>query len=182
MKLTRTPFDGLVILEPKVLTDHRGHFFESFNKRTYNELGLSVDLVQENQSHSVKNVIRGLHFQKEPHAQTKVVRVLKGRILDVVVDLRRNQPTFKTYFSVELSEENKKCLFVPKGFAHGFSVLSDEADVQYCCDEFYYPDCEAGILYNDPTLSIDWRIAKTDAIISAKDLALPDLKLNAYTF
>lgn len=182
MKITQTPFEGLLILEPKILSDSRGHFFESFNRRTYKELGLQVDFVQENQSRSRKNVVRGLHFQKNPYAQSKLVRVLNGRIMDVVVDLRKEQSTFMKSFSMELSSDNLKRLFVPKGFAHGFSVLTDSADVLYHCDEYYHPEFESGIVFNDPSLGIDWGVDVRDCVLSSKDLALPSSGHGVYTF
>jgi len=182
MKITQTPFEGLLILEPKVLSDSRGHFFESLNRRTYIELGLQVDFVQENQSRSRKNVVRGLHFQKNPYAQSKLISVLSGRIMDVVVDLRKEQSTFMKSFSIELSSDNLKRLFVPKGFAHGFSVLTDSADVLYHCDEYYHPEFESGILFSDPSLGIDWGIDPGEYVLSCKDLALPSVGPDLYTF
>lgn len=182
MKVSTTPFQGLLLVEPKVLTDSRGHFFESFNKKVYQELGLPTTFVQENQSRSRKNVVRGLHFQKEPHAQSKLVRVLSGRIMDVVVDLRRDQATFGKCYSIELSADNLKRLLVPRGFAHGFSVLSEWADVVYHCDEYYHPELESGIIFNDPSLKIDWGIDEGACIVSGKDLALPRMEQGVYTF
>lgn len=181
MKVTKTEFEGLWILEPKVFEDSRGYFFESFNERTFQESGIPFDSVQENQSYSKKNVIRGLHYQKAPGAQTKLIRVLHGIILDVVVDLRKRQPTYGKKYSIELSAQAKKQLLVPKGFAHGFSVLSDFAEVNYLCDAPYDPGLEAGILYSDPALGIDWRTGNS-AIVSSKDLSLPLLSDASFEF
>lgn len=173
MPFTETNIPGLLVFEPKVFEDNRGYFFESFNAMTYNEAGIEVNFVQDNQSWSKYGVIRGLHYQLNPHAQTKLIRVLTGKILDVAVDIRKDSPTFGKSFSVELSKDNKKQLFIPAGFAHGFSVLSDHADVLYKCDSFYNRESEAGILYNDKTLSIDWKIPAGKEIVSEKDLKLP---------
>lgn len=177
MNAIETGFDGLLILEPRVFADERGYFFESYNEAAHTKLGLHYHWVQDNQSSSMYGVIRGLHFQKPPHAQTKLVRVLQGQILDVVVDLRRDQPTYGKYFSVILSEENKKQLMVPKGFAHGFSVLSQAAQVMYKCDGLYNKESEAGIIYNDPALNIDWKLDPSAIIVSDKDKVLPTLAL-----
>ncbi|MFN5423184.1 MAG: dTDP-4-dehydrorhamnose 3,5-epimerase [bacterium] len=175
MKIETTTFEGLLILSPAVFNDSRGFFFESYNSKTFSELGLNHIWVQDNQSHSLHGVIRGLHFQQSPHAQTKLVRVLQGEILDVVVDLRKDQPTYGKSYSIILSSENKLQLLVPKGFAHGFSVLSQTADVLYKCDALYNKASESGILYNDPSLAIDWRIPDNDISVSEKDLILPRL-------
>lgn len=182
MKIIETPFKGLVVVEPKVHPDSRGHFFESYNRKTFKQFDLPTDFVQINQSSSVKNVIRGLHFQKNPHAQSKLVRVLVGTIRDVVVDLRHDQPTFRKAFSIELSMKNQMHLFVPRGFAHGISVLSDVAEVLYHSDEYYHPELEAGILFNDPVLNIDWGVDEALHIVSDKDLTLPRLGPDTYTF
>ena len=173
MLFTKTGFEGLVIFEPRVFGDSRGHFFESYNQKTFEENGINIKFLQDNQSCSAYGVIRGLHFQKSPHAQTKLVRVLTGNILDVVVDLRKNSLTYGKYFSIELSQGNKKQLLVPKGFAHGFSVLSETAEVLYKCDTLYNRESEGGIFYNDPALKIDWQIPAEKAIISEKDQNLP---------
>ncbi len=173
MPFNQTNIPGLLVFEPKVFEDIRGYFFESFNQLTYKEAGIEVNFVQDNQSWSTYGVIRGLHYQLKPHAQTKLIRVLSGRILDVAVDIRRGSPTFGTSFSIELSAENKKQLFIPEGFAHGFSVLSDHAEVLYKCDSFYNNGSEAGILYNDKTVNIDWKIPAGKEIVSEKDLKLP---------
>lgn len=175
MKLVTTPFINLFVLEPKVLVDSRGYFMESYNKRTLLEAGIDVTFIQDNQSSSTRGVLRGLHFQKSPFAQTKLVRVLNGAILDVVVDLRKNEPTYGKHFSVELSYENKKQLFVPKGFAHGFIVLSEQAEVFYKVDEYYDAQSDAGLLFNDPALNIDWKLPLGDFIISEKDTKHPKL-------
>lgn len=173
MPFNQTNIPGLLVFEPKVFEDNRGYFFESFNEQTYKEAGIEIRFVQDNQSWSKHGVIRGLHYQLNPHAQTKLIRVLSGKILDVAVDIRQGSPTFGKSFSVELSAENKMQLFIPDGFAHGFSVLSDHAEVQYKCDAFYNRESEAGILYNDETLDIDWKIPPGKVIVSEKDLRLP---------
>lgn len=173
MKVEYTGFEGLKLITPGVFKDERGLFFESYNKRRFEEADLHFHWLQDNQSFSYKGVIRGLHFQKPPHAQAKLVRVLSGRILDVVVDLRSAEPTFGQHFSVELSAENKLQLLIPRGFAHGFSVLSDTAEVFYKCDGLYHKDSESGIIYNDPVLKIDWQISDEESIVSEKDRILP---------
>jgi dTDP-4-dehydrorhamnose 3,5-epimerase len=176
MKLVSTPLNDLYIIEPKVFEDDRGYFYESYNKSRLHQLGLDATFVQDNQSKSSFGVIRGLHFQREPKAQTKLVRVTEGRILDVAVDCRKGSPTFGKWFGIELSAENKKQLFIPKGFAHGFSVLSQTAVVFYKCDEFYAPEFDGGIIYNDPKLKIDWQIPIESIVISDKDGKLPTFK------
>jgi len=173
MKVETTGFEGLVVLTPAVFADERGYFFESYNRDTQVKLGLDYHWVQDNQSHSKHGVIRGLHFQKAPYAQTKLVRALQGEILDVVVDLRKGQPTYGKTFSIILSAENKKQLLVPKGFAHGFSVLSAEADVMYKCDALYNKQSEAGIIFNDNSLNIDWMLTPEEMIVTEKDFVLP---------
>lgn len=173
MQFETTPFQGLMILTPRVFSDARGYFFESYNLQAMRNAGLLYEWVQDNQSHSSYGVIRGLHFQKAPHAQSKLVRVLQGEILDVVVDLRKDQPTFGQSFSVLLSAENKKQLLIPKGFAHGFSVLSGTADVMYKCDAMYNKESEGGLLFNDPALGIDWQLPADTFNVSEKDLILP---------
>lgn len=170
MPFIETGIPGLVIFEPKVFEDSRGHFFESYNTQTFLQQGINIKFVQDNQSKSSYGVIRGLHFQNPPHAQCKLVRVLVGTILDVAVDIRTGSPTYGKCFSLELSAENKKQLFIPGGFAHGFSVLSETAEVLYKCDNYYNKESEGGILYNDPSLNIDWQIPANKAIISDKDL------------
>lgn len=176
MKVVETAFEGLIILEPEVFIDSRGYFFESFNNRQFSKLGLPLQFVQENQSRSKKNVIRGLHFQKPPMAQSKLVWVAQGTVRDVVVDLRKGQPTYGKWHATELSSENLRRLFVPAGFAHGFSVLSEYADFCYLCDEYYSPHHQAGIHFKDPVLHIDWGINDSDCILSEKDNKLPSLE------
>jgi len=170
MKVTETPIEGLLIVEPGVFKDPRGYFFESYNKKLYEENGITDNFVQDNQSYSTYGVIRGLHYQLKPYAQSKLVRVLQGKIFDVAVDLRKDSPTFGKWFGVELSADNFKQLYIPRGFAHGFSVLSETAVVFYKCDNFYAPDYEAGIIFNDKKLNIDWKIPEGKEIISEKDL------------
>lgn len=177
MKITATTLPGLMILEPKSFTDERGYFFESYNKNLFAAAGLKVDFVQDNQSRSTHGVLRGMHFQRPPYAQCKLVRVLSGTIQDVVVDLRQKEKTFGQSFSIELSGENKKQLLVPKGFAHGFLVLSDWAEVLYKTDEFYHPESEGGINCNDPELNNIWQLAESDRLLSAKDSMLPALSI-----
>jgi dTDP-4-dehydrorhamnose 3,5-epimerase len=176
MPFHKTDFAGLLIFEPVVYKDSRGYFFESYNENIFLQHNIHLRFVQDNQSNSSYGVIRGLHYQVNPKAQTKLVRVLNGSILDVVVDIRKNSPTYAHFFSVELSADNKKQLLIPKGFAHGFSVLSEKAEVLYKCDEFYNKECEAGICYNDPSLNIDWKIPSHQIIVSEKDQQLPLLK------
>ncbi len=182
MKVISTEFKGLFILEPNVLGDSRGYFMESFSRRTLFEAGIDLNFVQDNQSSSKKGVLRGLHFQNAPYAQTKLVRVLSGSILDVVVDLRKEEPTFGKYFPLELSSENKKQLLVPKGFAHGFVVLSEQAEVFYKCDEYYHPQADGGILYSDPALDIDWVLDSKELILSDKDKIHPWLDNAKFNF
>jgi dTDP-4-dehydrorhamnose 3,5-epimerase len=173
MPFTRTDIPGLLVFEPKVFEDNRGYFFEAYNEQTFKEAGVDLKFVQDNQSKSSYGVIRGLHYQLSPYAQTKLIRVLEGIILDVVVDIRKGSPTFGKHFTIELSEENKKQLQVPAGLAHGFSVLSPTATVLYKCDRLYNRESEAGIRFNDPQLAIDWRIPSEKATVSDKDLKLP---------
>ncbi|WP_440953180.1 dTDP-4-dehydrorhamnose 3,5-epimerase [Methanococcoides sp. FTZ1] len=177
MKLIETGISDLFILEPEVFEDDRGYFFESYNKKTIDELtGKEFNFVQDNQSKSSYGVIRGLHYQLAPYSQTKLVRVLHGKVYDVAVDLRKDSPTFGKWFGVELSAENKRQFLIPKGFAHGFSVLSESAVFTYKCDEYYHPELEAGILYNDPSLRIDWKVKDCDIKVSVKDNVLPEMK------
>ncbi len=173
MPFIKTDLPGLVVFEPAVYGDSRGYFFESYNEKVFSEAGIHTRFVQDNQSRSAYGVIRGLHYQLDPHAQTKLVRVLSGSILDVVVDLRKGSPSYGKLLSIELSAENKIQLLIPKGFAHGFSVLSETAEVLYKCDSFYHKESEAGIIYNDPSLDIDWKIPAAEMIISEKDLKNP---------
>jgi dTDP-4-dehydrorhamnose 3,5-epimerase len=174
MQIIETGLPGLLIIKPKIFEDQRGYFFESYNQRAFNEQGLQYNFVQDNESLSMKGIIRGLHYQLAPYAQTKLTRVIYGKIYDVAVDLRENSPTYGKWYGKELSSENKEQLLIPRGFAHGFSVLSDKAIVFYKCDNFYHPDSERGISYKDTTLNIDWQIDPEDAIVSAKDKVLPD--------
>ena len=177
MNIITTPIEGLLIIEPRVFNDDRGYFYESYNKKAFQvATGLDIDFVQDNQARSTINVLRGLHFQNPPHAQTKLIRALQGTIWDVVVDIRRDSKTFGQWFGVELSAENKRQFLIPKGFAHGYSVLSETAEVFYKCDDFYSKEDEGGVLYNDPALNIDWKIDIKDAIVSDKDLKQPLLK------
>jgi dTDP-4-dehydrorhamnose 3,5-epimerase len=182
MKIIETEFKGVFIFEPAVYEDTRGSFMESFNAMTLKNQDILCEFVQDNQSFSKKGVLRGLHFQKKPFDQTKLVRVLSGKILDVIVDLREQESTFKKTFSVELSQSNNKQLFVPKGFAHGFVVLSETANVLYKCDQYYYPKLEGGIHYNDRELKIDWQFDNDRLIVSEKDKALPMLTEMNYRF
>jgi dTDP-4-dehydrorhamnose 3,5-epimerase len=182
MPFLKTDIPGLLIFEPKIFEDSRGYFFESFNKKLIQQEGLEIDFVQDNQSSSQYGVIRGLHFQLNPKAQSKMIRVLSGRILDVVVDIRKGSPTYGKYFSLELSAENKKQLFIPKGFAHGFSVLSEQAEVFYKCDEYYDKNSEAGIIFNDTNLNIDWQVPIGKEIISGKDMLLPSFSDHSNNF
>jgi len=164
---------GLVIFEPEVFEDSRGCFFEAYNEEIFKKAGIDLRFVQDNQSSSTYGVIRGLHYQLNPFAQSKLVRVLEGAILDIAVDIRKDSPTFGKPFSLVLSAENRKQLFIPAGFAHGFSVLSETATVLYKCDTFYNKESEAGIRYNDPALNINWEIPSGEEIISEKDGQLP---------
>ncbi len=174
MPFRETPLPGLWIFEPRVFEDERGYFFESFNQQIFEEhLGHPVRFVQDNQSKSGYGVIRGLHFQRGDYAQAKLVRVLSGRVLDVALDIRPESPTFGQHFALELSAANRLQLFIPRGFAHGFAVLSETAEFFYKCDNFYAPQHEGGILYNDPQLNIDWQIPAELQIISAKDKLQP---------
>lgn len=169
MNIIKTDIEGVVIIEPKVFGDSRGYFFESYSQRDFNSLVGEVNFVQDNESKSCYGVIRGFHFQKPPFEQSKLVRVVKGKVLDVAVDIREGSPTFGKHVAVELSEDNHRQLFIPKGFAHGFSVLSEEAVFQYKCDNFYAPEYEGAIAWDDPALGIDWRIPVDKVIISEKD-------------
>ncbi len=176
MKIETTDFPDLVIIDPGIFIDDRGYFFESYNLNTFKQNNIDNIFIQDNQAKSIYGVIRGLHYQLAPYAQTKLIRVIKGKIYDVAVDIRENSPTFGKWFGIELSEDNHKQLFVPKGFAHGYSVLSQEAIILYKCDDFYNKESERGIIYNDPYLDIDWKVETEKSIISAKDKVLPELK------
>lgn len=184
MALIKTDFPHLMIFEPKIWKDDRGYFFESYNQRVLEQEGVTIRFVQDNQASSEFGVIRGLHYQLPPHAQTKLIRVLTGAILDAVVDIRQQSPTYGKVFTIELSAENKKQLLVPKGFAHGYSVITESAEVFYKCDEFYNKESEGGIAYNDPELNIDWQIPNDKAIVSEKDNHYPGLKdcLNHFVY
>jgi dTDP-4-dehydrorhamnose 3,5-epimerase len=176
MKVIKTTIEGVVIIEPKVFGDQRGYFFESFSQQKFDEAVRKVRFVQDNESYSRYGVLRGLHFQKGRYAQSKLVRVVKGKVLDVAVDIRRGSPTFGQWVAVELSDENKRQLFIPRGFAHGFSVLSEEAIFQYKCDNLYAPQQEGAVAWNDPEIGIDWGLKPEDIILSEKDSKHPLLK------
>ena len=177
MEVLKTAIEGLLIIDPIVFGDSRGYFFESYNKQRFNEAtGLDIDFVQDNQSKSCYGVLRGLHFQKPPYAQSKLVRCVRGKVLDVAVDIRKSSPTFGKYVAVELTEDNHRQLFIPHGFAHGFVVLSEEAIFQYKCDNFYHKESEGAIAWNDPEINIDWTIPFDDVMLSDKDKVNPLLK------
>jgi len=176
MNIIKTHIQDLVIIEPRVFGDARGYFFQSFSQKDFEEKVFNTTFVQDNESQSIYGVLRGLHFQKPPFAQAKLVRVAKGKVLDVAVDLRIGSPTYGQHAAVELSDENKRQFFVPRGFAHGFVVLSDEAIFQYKCDNYYAPQSEGSLLWNDPTLGIDWKIDAEKVILSEKDKVSPLLK------
>ena len=173
MKVTPTDIPDVLIVEPKVFGDARGWFFESWNRDRYVQAGIDCDFLQDNESKSRFGVLRGLHFQAAPYTQAKLVRVISGAVLDVALDIRRNSPTFGRHVSVELSGENRRQLFIPRGFAHGFAVLSEEAVFAYKCDNVYMPPAERGIAFDDPALGIDWRIAPAEWILSPKDRENP---------
>jgi dTDP-4-dehydrorhamnose 3,5-epimerase len=173
MNLIKTTLDGLVVLKPTIFKDNRGYFMESYNQKNINKLLGNVNFVQDNESESSLGVLRGLHFQKPPYAQAKLVRCLKGSVLDVVLDLRKDSKTYGIFETILLTEENKKQLFIPKGFAHGFVVLSETAIFSYKVDNYYNPDSESGVLWNDLDLNIDWKINKKEIIVSEKDKSLP---------
>lgn len=170
MEVIKTDIDGVVIIEPRVFHDARGYFFESYSKREFDEKVRPIDFVQDNESKSIRGVMRGLHFQAPPFTQSKLVRCVRGAVLDVAVDIRKGSPTYGRHVAVELTEDNHRMFFVPRGFAHGFAVLSDEAVFQYKCDNFYAPQADGGISIADPSLGIDWRIAPEEALLSDKDL------------
>jgi dTDP-4-dehydrorhamnose 3,5-epimerase len=176
MTVQETKLKGCFILEPKVFEDGRGYFFESFNQDTFNNLiGENITFIQDNESYSSKGVLRGLHYQTGKYAQAKLVRVIKGKVLDIAVDIRKDSPTFGEHVSLELSEDNKLQLFIPRGFAHGFIVLSDTAIFSYKCDNFYNKESEGGIIYNDKDLNIDWVLSENEFIVSEKDILLKPL-------
>lgn len=176
MEVIKTDIEGVVIIEPRIFKDARGYFFESFSTKEFQEKVCQTTFVQDNESFSSYGVVRGLHFQKPPYTQSKLVRVIKGAVLDVAVDLRKGSPTYGKHVAVELTGENHRQLFIPKGFAHGFSVLSDEVLFQYKCDNFYAPQSEGGIAWNDPALQIDWRIPADKILLSEKDTKHPLLE------
>ena len=176
MNVINTEIPGVVIIEPRVFEDARGYFFESFSQRDFDAQVREVRFVQDNESNSSYGVLRGLHFQKPPHAQSKLVRVVKGAVLDVAVDIRKGSPTFGKHVAVELSEQNHRQFFIPRGFAHGFVVLTDEVVFQYKCDNFYAPQSEGAIAWNDPDLNIDWMVPADKVLLSAKDMNNPCLK------
>ncbi len=176
MKVIPTKIDGVYIIEPRIFKDARGYFFESYSKKEFDEKVRPVDFVQDNESRSTKGVMRGLHFQAPPYTQSKLVRCVKGRVLDVAVDIRKGSPTYGQHVAVELSEDNHRQFFVPRGFAHGFAVLSDVAIFQYKCDNYYHPEAGGGISIADDSLGIDWMIDAKDAILSEKDMKHPLLK------
>lgn len=173
MKIIPTEFEGLMLIEPKVFGDARGYFFESWSRQKLAGIGINCDFVQDNESKSSYGVLRGLHYQASPYTQAKLVRVISGSVLDVAVDIRKNSPTYGKYVAVELSGENKRQLFIPRGFAHGFAVLSDEAIFAYKCDNIYMPSAERGIAFNDPYLNIDWQIPPDKWNLSEKDTKHP---------
>jgi dTDP-4-dehydrorhamnose 3,5-epimerase len=173
MPFIKTDFEGAVVFEPQVFEDDRGFFFESYNEQVFTSNNIDSRFIQDNQSFSKYGVIRGMHYQLEPFAQSKLVRVLQGTILDVIVDIRRGSPSFGRALSIELSAANKKQLFIPKGYAHGFSVLGETAEILYKCDEFYHKESESGFIYNDPVMQIDWKIPTGKVIVSLKDQQLP---------
>lgn len=176
MEVTKTSIDGLLVLRPRVFRDQRGYFFESFSQREFDEKVAPIRFVQDNESMSQRGVVRGLHYQRAPYTQTKLVRCVRGAVLDVAVDIRQGSPTYGQHVAVELTEENQLQFFIPKGFAHGFAVLSETAVFEYKCDEFYHPESEAGVSIMDPSLGIDWRTPLAEAILSEKDMHLPLLR------
>lgn len=182
MKIIDTPLKDLFILEPTVFADNRGFFFESFNAKKIEDAGLNYNFIQDNHSKSSYGVLRGLHYQNNPYAQSKLVRVIQGSVLDVVVDIRKNSPTFLQYFSLELSAENKLQLLIPRGFAHGFVVLSETCEFLYKCDNYYDKASEGGIAYNDAALNIDWMIPEKDVILSEKDTHNPTVEIANFNF
>ncbi len=176
MTIETTPINDLVVLHPTVFEDSRGYFFEAYNQNQLAQIGIAIDFVQDNQSFSKRGTLRGLHYQNPPYAQTKLVRVLQGEIIDVAVDIRKDSPTYGQHYAIRLSAENKKQLLIPHGFAHGFSVISETAVVLYKCDQFYNKASEGGIRFDDPSLNIDWGMDLKDAIVSDKDLVLPGIE------
>lgn len=182
MQVIKTDIEGVLIIEPRIFEDARGYFFESFSQREFNEkvspiIGHDIVFCQDNESKSSYGVLRGLHFQKPPYAQSKLVRCVKGHVLDVAVDIRKGSPTYGRYVAVELTEDNHRQFFLPKGMAHGFAVLSETAVFQYKCDEFYHPEAEGAVAWDDPELGIDWKIPAKDILLSAKDSAHSPLSM-----
>ena len=176
MNVIKTDIEGVFVIEPQVFGDARGYFFESFNaKRFLAQTGVEVTFVQDNESRSKRGVLRGLHFQREPYAQAKLVRVVQGRVLDVAIDIRKESPTFGKYVAVELSGDNQRQMFIPKGFAHGYVVLEDDTMFQYKCDEYYHPESEDGIAWNDPQIAVEWGFPENEVILSEKDRNRPNL-------
>ena len=175
MNIIETNIEGVIIIEPRLFEDERGYFFESFNQKEFQEKVCKTTFIQDNESKSSYGVIRGLHFQKPPFAQSKLVRVVKGSVLDVAVDIRKGSPTFGQHVAVELTEDNHRQFFIPRGFAHGFSVLSKEVIFQYKCDNFYAPQSEGAIAWDDPDLGIDWQISIDEILLSEKDKSQPKL-------
>lgn len=182
MIFTKTKIPEVIIIEPKVFKDERGYFFESFNQAEFDKNIKEVTFVQDNESKSTKGVLRGLHFQTPPYAQAKLVRCIQGKVLDVAVDVRKNSPTYGKHVAVELSEENKKQLFIPRGFAHGFVVLSETATFAYKVDNIYAPQCDSGIIWNDETLNINWQINEEEVVLSSKDEKLSSFQALASPF
>ena len=178
MKVINTKINGVVILEPKIIKDTRGYFFESFSQKRFNKEVSDIIFVQDNESSSSYGVVRGLHFQKGKYSQSKLVRVVSGKVLDIAVDIRKSSPTFGQYVSILLSDKNKRQFFIPRGFAHGFSVLSEKVIFQYKCDRYYCPESEGSIRWNDPDLNINWGIAPQNIILSEKDAISPFFKDN----
>ncbi len=182
MNIIETEIEGVVILEPRIFKDDRGYFYESFSQREFEEKVCQTTFVQDNQSMSVYGVVRGLHFQKPPYCQSKLVQCIKGAVLDVAVDIRKGSPTFGKYVAVELTEENHRQFFIPRGFAHGFAVLSDEAVFQYKCDNYYNKESEGAIAWDDATIGVDWRIPTENVILSEKDKMSKPISGNGYLF
>ncbi|MBR6691293.1 MAG: dTDP-4-dehydrorhamnose 3,5-epimerase [Bacteroidaceae bacterium] len=182
MEVIKTDIEGVVIIEPRIFNDDRGYFYESFSQREFEEKVCRTTFVQDNQSKSSYGVLRGLHFQKPPYCQSKLVRCIKGAVLDVAVDIRKGSPTFGKYVAVELTEENHRQFFVPRGFAHGFAVLSEEAVFQYKCDNFYCKESEGSVAWNDPDLAIDWRIPADKVLLSEKDKLSKNIREAEYLF
>jgi dTDP-4-dehydrorhamnose 3,5-epimerase len=182
MKVTKTHIPDILLIEPKIFEDSRGVFYESYNYNSLKQYNLEYNFIQDNHSKSIYGVLRGLHYQKPPYAQTKLVRVTKGRVLDIAVDLRIGSPTFLQHITVELSDENNIQMLIPQGFAHGFVVLSKEVEFLYKCDNYYNKDAEGGIIYNDKTLNIDWKIDAKDLLLSAKDALNPKLENADFNF